>query len=373
MTKIHGVLPTLLALFVSGVANAGATFDTPQGKLTLGGDVELDMLAAKDPAGSATSDSWDISGRILLNVAGERQVSGNRFAAFQIQPLMHNDGSVDTDDAWFSFGEKLNWAFKVGRYEAYDMFPLGQDTFVDYGNSSKNNGFTDDVGYIYQMKEGRGRSGSGGQALFSKQSGQWYSEISTLVGDSDNLFGNSIDSGNYHDVAIKRQKDNFVVRPVVAWTGDSVTVALGGESNLVSDAYVVDGTDIEVSKRNGIGSTATWTVNSDLALTLRGAYLDAVDEKDYSVGPSMQYQNFFLSYIFANNKITAGDTAIADSSADIHTVYSSYKFANVMDMDNFDVYLGAYWSQLQPQDGFGGVSDENQDRYGGKVRFKYYF
>lgn len=373
MKSIHGVLPTLLALFVSGAAHAGAVFDTPQGKLSIGGDVELDMLAAKNPADATTQDNWDITGRILLNVAGERLVSGNRFASFQIQPLMHNNGTVDTDDAWFSFGEKQNWAFKVGRYEAYDMFPLGQDTFVDYGDSSKNNGFSDDVGYIYQMKEGRGRAGKGGQAMFSKQSGQWYAEVSTLVGESDNLFGNSVDTGTYHGSAVTREKDSFVVRPVVAWTGEAVSVAVGAETNLVSDAYVLDGTDTAVSERTGVGSTATWTVNSDLALTLRGAYLDAVDEKDFSVGPNMQYKNFFLSYIFANNDITQGETTTTDSSADIHTVYSSYKFTNVMDMDNFDMYLGAYWSQLQPQDGFGGLSDENQDRYGGKVRFKYFF
>ena len=367
------MLPTALAVFVSSAAMAGTSFQTPQGTLSLGGDVELDMLAAKNPTTAQTKDNWDISGRILLNVAGERIVSGNRFASFQIQPLMHNNGTVDTDDAWFSFGQKDNWAFKVGRYEAYDMFPLGQDTFVDYGDSSKNNGFTDDVGYIYQMKEGRGRAGKGGQAMFSKQAGQWYAEVSSLVGDSDNLFGNSVDTGKYHDVDVERKKDNFVVRPVLSWKSSTVTVAVGAETNLIDDAYVITGTNTSVSKRTGLGSNAIWQATPDLALTIRGAYLDAVDEKDYSVGPSMQYKGFFLSYIFANNDISQRDTALTDSSADIHTVYSSYKFSNVMDMDNFDVYLGAYWSQIKPQDGFGGLGDETQERYGGKVRFKYYF
>ncbi|WP_353055765.1 carbohydrate porin, partial [Escherichia coli] len=30
----------------------------------------------------------------------------------------------------------------------------------------------------------------------------------------------------------------------------------------------------------------------------------------------------------------------------IHTIHASYQFANVMDMENFNIYLGAYYSIL---------------------------
>ncbi|MFP1461802.1 carbohydrate porin [Escherichia coli] len=38
-------------------------------------------------------------------------------------------GSVNIDDAVFFFGKENDWKVKVGRFEAYDMFPLNQDTF----------------------------------------------------------------------------------------------------------------------------------------------------------------------------------------------------------------------------------------------------
>lgn len=42
-----------------------------------------------------------------------------------------------------------------------------------------------------------------------------------------------------------------------------------------------------------------------------------------------------------------------------------------MKMKNFNIYLGAYasWVNASPNKG----SDKNDDRYGGRVRFKYYF
>lgn len=56
---------------------------------------------------------------------------------------------------------------------------------------------------------------------------------------------------------------------------------------------------------------------------------------------------------------------------DIHTIHASYLFPNVMDMKNFNIYLGAYasWVEADPHNG-----DSSEDaRYGGRLRFKYYF
>lgn len=38
-------------------------------------------------------------------------------------------------------------------------------------------------------------------------------------------------------------------------------------------------------------------------------------------------------------------------------------------MNNFDIYLGAYWSQLNVDSN----EEDNIDCYGGRVRFKYFF
>ncbi|MNH32258.1 hypothetical protein D3C85_1512400 [compost metagenome] len=53
----------------------------------------------------------------------------------------------------------------------------------------------------------------------------------------------------------------------------------------------------------------------------------------------------------------------------INTVYASYKIPSVLDLDNFDIYLGAYWSQLNVDS----AEVDNIDHYGGRVRFKYFF
>ncbi|WP_445402275.1 carbohydrate porin [Zobellella sp. An-6] len=41
-------------------------------------------------------------------------------------------------------------------------------------------------------------------------------------------------------------------------------------------------------------------------------------------------------------------------------------FDNVPDLDNFGILLGAYWSDFD-------VEESATDRYGARVRFKYYF
>ncbi|HBB4701157.1 TPA: carbohydrate porin, partial [Escherichia coli] len=49
-----------------------------------------------------------------------------------------------------------------------------------------------------------------------------------------------------------------------------------------------------------------------------------------------------------------------------------YQFANVMDMENFNIYLGTYYSILD-SDGDKIHGDDSDDRYGARVRFKYFF
>ncbi len=65
-------------------------------------------------------------------------------------------GSVNIDDAVFFFGKENDWKVKVGRFEAYDMFPLNQDTFVEHSGNTANDLYDDGSGYIYMMKGAAG-------------------------------------------------------------------------------------------------------------------------------------------------------------------------------------------------------------------------
>lgn len=97
---------------------------------------------------------------------------------------------MNLDDAVFFLAEN-DWKVKVGRFEAYDMFPLNQDTFVEYSGNTANDLYSDGYGYIYMMKEGRGRSSSGGNFLMSKTLDNWYFELNTLLENGSTLFQTS--------------------------------------------------------------------------------------------------------------------------------------------------------------------------------------
>ncbi len=366
MNKLNVLVPSVLALFVASAAHAGATFDTPQGKLNIGGDVEYDITADNfsengDSVADAT-DSQYASGRILLDINGERVLSNGNFAGFKLNPVWTQQGGNGADDVWFNFGVKNDWSVKLGHFEAYDLSPAGQDTYIV--------GFGDD---IYRANIARGRTNDGGQIMFAKEAGQWHFEVSTQYGSDNGLYneeeasGWSVDEDTalnvYSSADVVKNKDPLVARPVVAWTGDTVTVAVGAEVNLVSDAYVTnDAARESVSDWTGYGAAVIVKATDDLTLSLRGAYLDSDEFDMYSVGPGMQYQNFYAAYLF-------GKEDPADDSADVktHVAYASYKIPAVMGIDNFDMYLGTSWGSQKVQ------GEESVEELGGRVRFKYYF
>lgn len=98
---------------------------------------------------------------------------------------------------------------------------------------------------------------------------------------------------------------------------------------------------------------------------LNVAYMDASDEKDFTAAINSLWHRFELGYIYAHNKIDKFNSANYVSTCDdgcwisnvgdydIHTIHASYLFPNVMDMKNFNIYLGAYasWIEAKPTDG----------------------
>lgn len=364
------------------------------GDLKLYGDVEFNMDAESkhgllamtnanmDP--DTSNEKWDLNGRILLGFDGMRKLDNGYFAGFSAQPLGDMSGTVNIDDAVFFFGQENDWKVKVGRFEAYDMFPLNQDTFVEHSGNTANDLYDDGSGYIYMMKEGRGRSDAGGNFLVSKQIDNWYFELNTLLEDGTSLFN---DNG-YHGRDMEQQKNVAYLRPVIAWSKDAFSVAAAMESNVVNNAYGytnAQGDFIDQSDRTGYGLTMTWdSLKTDpdngIVVNVNTAYLDASSEKDFTAGVNALWRRFELGYIYAHNKIDEYSGVVCDEDCwindegtyDIHTLHASYQFANVMDMENFNIYLGAYYSVLD-SDGDDVHGDDSDDRYGARVRFKYYF
>ncbi|WP_416510050.1 carbohydrate porin [Escherichia coli] len=359
------------------------------------GDVEFNIDAASKSGqlvminSGVNSDSvnerWDLNGRILLGFDGARKLDNGYFAGFSAQPLANIHGSVNIDDALLFFGKKDKWKVKVGRFEAYDMFPLNQDTFIEYSGNTANDIYVDGRGYIYMMKEGRGRSNAGGNFLISKQLDNWYFELNTLLEDGTSLYND----GNYHGRDMERQKNVAYLRPVIAWSPtEEFTVSAAMEANVVNNAYGYTdskGNFVDQSDRTGYGMSITWNglktdPENGIVVNLNTAYLDANNEKDFTAGINALWKRFELGYIYAHNKIDEFSGVVCDNdcwidderSYTIHTIHASYRFANVMDMENFNIYLGTYYSILDSDKMY--INDSStESRYGVRVRFKYLF
>jgi len=369
--------------------------------LKLYGDVEFNvdgasrsgqLTSVKDTSDKhwkpGTNERWDVNGRILIGLDGYTRTDVGNFSGFTVQPLADLTGSMNLDDAAFFFGHENDWQAKIGRFEAYDMFPLNQDTFIEYSGNTANDLYADGYGYIYMMKEGRGRSDSGGNINLSKNFDHWYFELNTLLEDGTALFMDK----NYHGNRLQNDKDVVYLRPIVAWKGDAFSTAVAMETNVVDNAYGYEnaqGDTVDQSKRNGYGWSATWNgQNSDpengVVANVSTAYLDASDEQDFSAGANVLWRRLEVGYIFAHNKIdefNAIGFAQQDNddysfdgtgSYSLHTIHTSYLIPNVMNMQNFNLYLGAYYSVLEADEDYQN-SDDNDQRYGVRARFKYYF
>ncbi|OAT39165.1 carbohydrate porin [Proteus myxofaciens] len=372
--------------------------NTDWGNLKLYGDIEYNIDAASKK-GQLTSmhsmagnnndfgdkERWDLNGRILIGIDGERELRNGNYAGFSVQPMADMTGSMNVDDAVFYFGQKDKWEYKIGRYEAYDMFPLNQDTFVEYSGNTANDLYGDGFGYIYMMKEGRGRSSDGGSMMVNTHYNNWYFELNALVEDGTSVFKD----GEYHGRKLDNRKNVIYMRPVVAWQKDNFTVAAAVDANVINNAYGYeeDGQFYDQSRRTGYGLTMKWdTLANDpingFVANLSTAYLDANEENDLSIGGNILWRKFQLGYIYAHNDIKKyyqkesgtdeAYLALNPGKYNINTVFASYELPNVLDMDNFKTYLGAYYSHIDGKDEIN-VHSSDKDRYGARVRFKYFF
>ncbi|PSW16469.1 porin [Photobacterium rosenbergii] len=368
-----------LAVATSFTATAGISIvDNEQGNFSIGGDVEFDFNYQDndkaDQLNRGKDSNYNQTGRVLVEFAGERKTESGHYLAIKAQPLMDSNGEVNLDDAYFSFGEQGGWDLRMGRFEAYDMFPVGQDTFLEYSGDTANDLYRDGAGYVYQMKEARGRATSAGQLMYSQSFDNLYVELASVIGERADLFGTntSDEKVTYHGREVSSNKDAIVLRPVVAYQMGDFRIAGAIEANLVKDA-VIDTEGNDVSDRIGYGITANYTMN-DLSVNANVAYMDALNEKDTSVGLNVLWKGFGIGYVYGVNDFDA-KSDFYDGKVKIDTFYASYEFANVLDVEDFSIYLGAFHTSLNEEGtrlNDGAMFSELDDK-GARVRFKYFF
>ncbi|EGQ9279383.1 carbohydrate porin [Vibrio vulnificus] len=353
-------------------ASAGISIvDTEKGNFSVGGNVELNFNYQDRESHDNNDSEFNQDGRVLIEFAGEKYTSNGHYVGVKAQPLFTTSGDVVLDDAYFVFGKKDSWAIKVGRFEAYDMFPVGLDVFLDYSGDTANDLYTDRYAYLYQSKEARGR-GSDGQIMYYQQFGDLYVEIGAMLGDRSNLFNGGV-GGVYHGKTIDSSKDSLLVRPVIAYQMGDFKVAASMETNLVSDAIVANSVDI--SDRTGYGLTGNWA-SGDWSVNANVAYMDAVDENNLTAGVNALWNNFGLGYIHAINEYENKEfPSWVEGDVTVSTWYASYAFRDVLEVQDFSILLGTYYTtvdnKLDQQSDATAFAEE--DDFGARVRLFYEF
>lgn len=262
---------TLASLLVSAAlhAQAGISVENDLGKFSVGGDVELDI----DFTDKNETDKQEFKqgGRVLVQFAAEHQVSGDRYLKMQAQPLLKTNDDVELDDAWFAMGKQADWEVKVGRFEAYDLFPVGQDTMLAYAGTE-----------AYRANAARGR-GDNGQLAFSKQLGNVYFEASSLFKNESAADQNAV-----------------FLRPVLAFQAtESFRIAGGVEANLTADKKDADNDFI------GYGVTANYSADS-LSINLNYAFRDfdtTGTKEDSAIGANLLFNGFGLGHVYSQNEL----------------------------------------------------------------------
>lgn len=362
----------LSSVFCSMAANAAVSYENEQGRITFGGDVEFNVDYEEKNNDTNKKFEFDQNGRILLDVSGVRETKNNINILFKVQPLVDTSGKINLDDAWFGIESKNDWLFKIGRFEAYDMFPVGQDTFLEYTGDSSNELYSDNGGYSYQMKEGRGRASSSGQIMVSKTIDDFYMELATVIGDRTELFQNARYHGRDLTENGVENKDFIVARPVLAYQLDRFKFSLGMEKNLATDAIVTNEGD--VSDRTGYGFTTTYKAENFI-LNVNAAYMNALNEKNTSYGANFIWNHFGLGYIYSVNDFDKASGWYA-GEVEVQTWNASYEFKNIFDVSDFSVFLGAYFTEEKGNgDSISSDADynDNANDIGARVRVKYFF
>lgn len=362
-----------LSLICSGTSSAGVTFDTPQGKLSIGGNFEFNIDAAHiNNETTSGVDAYNNSGRVELNINGEHDLENGFYGAFSLNPGWQIYGDA-INDQWMGVGKKKDWFLKLGHYLAYDVAPVG----IAPGDDTWVGGYE-----MYTVNDARGRSNN--MVTLSKEVDKAYYELTFVYEDdfSDhqstlNTIPGQSTSGSYlydgSGISINKKRDPLVARPVAAYNGDSIQAAVGGEFNMVTDAYETN-EGVALSKRNGFGGYVSANITDDLSGLVRAAYLDGVSHSQYTLGTGLKYKNIYLGYLFGREDVDkSAALGIANNmQVDAHEVYISSVWKNLLGLSNVEFHAGGYWSQVLASDAVSAPLAKPTD-YGTRFRIKYWF
>lgn len=280
-------------------------------------NIEFDNTYRSGSAVAAADKGLGQSGRVELNASGK--AGTNMFVAARASFLAKKDGSAAADDMWIQLGN-ASGDVKLGRFEAADLFPLAQDTLINY------------AGNTYLANTLRGRKGD-----------SEFHAAGTL-----NLGG-----GLAFELGVVDNKTSAKgVRPVLAYSAGALTARLGVES----------GEYVSGNKFSGVGATVGYDFGGfKLTGNVAKGEQNSTTRNDQSAfAVTAQMGGLVVGAISGKNEAPIGDDKV-------NTLYASYSMP-LFDIKGASITPALSSSKLTP--GAGGASiKENSFR----LRLNYAF
>jgi len=240
-------------------------------------DVKFDANFEGDTTSiNAGTDSFKTGGRVEMNANAELFKSGDNFVNAKATLIAGiNATSTGIDDAWIQFGNS-SADFKLGRFEAVDLFPVAKDTVLELADGS--------FGYRANKVRGRFTNGEFHGAVGLNAAPGLRFELGVM---------------NFKDGAVEKSG----VRPAVTYTTGDLTVRAGYES------FDLDG----AGHKTGYGLSAGYALSKEAAVNVN--YAKSSDLDASSIGANLVYGPAGIGYVQDKK-----------GSAAIDTVYAAYSF-----------------------------------------------
>ena len=236
-------------------------------------DVKFDANFEGDTTSinKAGADSFGTGGRVEMNANAALLKQGDNFVNAKAT-LIAGIGAKSTgiDDAWIQFGNS-SADFKLGRFEAVDLFPVGKDTVLELA-----------TGAGYRANKVRGRF---------------------TDGEFHGALGLNAAPGLRFELGVMSKKngadEKSGVRPAVVYGAGDLTLRAGYES------FDLDG----LGNKTGYALSAGYALAKDAAINVN--YAKSSDLDSSSLGLNLVYGAAGVGYVQDKTAATTVDTFYA--------------------------------------------------------------
>jgi len=215
-------------------------------------------------------------GRVELNASATAK-NGSNFVSAKGTVLLKQDGTTGVDDAWIQAGTSAV-DVKLGRFEAADLFPLGQDTLVE--KVAGVNGYT--------ANALRGRTASGSSAV---------NPLHAVVGVNAGALRAEL--GLFAATGTAAATEVYGLRPTLVYTAGALTLRGGFENIKATNA----------ADQNGYGLSVGYALSSSSNLNVN--YASNSDSKNSSVGANATFGGLGLGVVQDKNNTNSTTTFYA--------------------------------------------------------------